>query len=482
MILLIILAGPVLFLVGCEVETGQPAATATPIPPPERPRNPTYEVEHGEVIDQVQFSARVAPVLEKNLFFRTDGRIREHYVERNEEVTAGQILAELEIVEDLKRQVSLDELALHRGQLSVSMAELALAMARDEAAFSDDEIKLAEANLEAAKASLETAVGAEATAGNLLTMGQIGLEEAQSNLANIQEAYNKAWDPGRDWELDIDYRKEELENEREGTSRSLEQAQRDLRTAQANYNLAAGGLSNDNSVSAQAAIISAEMALAQAQAGFSDYDVDQKSYELELAKIALEEAQLGKEDLEVAVANAQLIAPFDGTINTISSSEGRLVDAYQPVMIIADMQDLEISANLVLDQLEGLVEGMSVTVESADRPGETIGGIIRRLPYLPGSNNDPDAEDNSTRITLEIPLEEMGLESGDLTTVTAVIERKDDVLWLPPQAIRNFEGRSFVVVQDGEIQQRVDVIIGIEGDGRTEIKEGLLEGQIVVAP
>ena len=246
---LLIVASLMLFMVGCEAGTAQLEATATPIPPPERPRNPIYEVTRGEVVDQVQFSGRVAPVLEKKLFFRMDGRIREHYVERNEQVTAGQILAELEIVEDLGRQVSLDELALRRAQVSVSMAELALEMAKDEATFSDDEIAIAEANLEAAKASLETAVGAEATAGNLLTMGQIGLEEAQSNLLDAQEAYNTAWDPGRDWELDIDYRKEELENEREGTSRYLEQAQRDLRTAQANYNLTAGGLSYDNSVS-----------------------------------------------------------------------------------------------------------------------------------------------------------------------------------------------------------------------------------------
>jgi multidrug efflux pump subunit AcrA (membrane-fusion protein) len=126
---------------------------------------------------------------------------------------------------------------------------------------------------------------------------------------------------------------------------------------------------------------------------------------------------------------------------------------------------------------------MAVTIEPADQPGETIGGSIRRLPYISGrSSTDAEDDDSSTRVTLEVAAQELGLESGDLMTVTAVIQQKDDVLWLPPQAIRNFEGRSFVVVQDGEIQRRVDVVIGIEGDGRTEIKEGLLEGQLVVAP
>ncbi len=64
--------------------------------------------------------------------------------------------------------------------------------------------------------------------------------------------------------------------------------------------------------------------------------------------------------------------------------------------------------------------------------------------------------------------------------ITAVLERKDDVLWLPPQAVRTFEGRKFVVVREGEGQLRVDVKIGIESEGGVEIEEGLTEGQIVI--
>jgi multidrug efflux pump subunit AcrA (membrane-fusion protein) len=482
-IALLVVAVLMLFLVGCGNEATQVEATATPIPLAERPRNPTYEVARGEVVDQVQFSARVAPVLEEKLFFRTDGRIREIFVERDDQATAGQLLADMEQVEALERQLSADELALRRAQITLSMAELALEMANAQAAFADDDIELAEANLAAAMARLEMAEGAEASTGNLLTMGQIGLEQAQSNLDDAQNAYDTAWDPGRDWELDIDYRKEELKNERDNTSRQLEQAKRDLRAEQANYNLTAGGLSNDDSMSAQAALISARLALAQAQASFSDYDVRQKAFELELATIAFEEAQLGKEDLEALIADAQIIAPFDGQILLVSASEGRILDAYDSVMIIAAMEELELSAGLTLQQLDGLVEGMPVSIELVDRPGETIGGSIRRVPYLGGrTGGGVEEEDTSTRITLDVPIEEAGLKVKDLTKVTVVIERKDDVLWLPPQAIRKFEGRSFVVVQDGEIQRRVDVNIGLEGDGRVEIEEGLQEGQIVVAP
>ena len=64
--------------------------------------------------------------------------------------------------------------------------------------------------------------------------------------------------------------------------------------------------------------------------------------------------------------------------------------------------------------------------------------------------------------------------------VTVELERKADVLWLPPQALRIFDGRRFAVLQDGDVQRRVDVTAGIETPERVEIESGLEEGQVVV--
>jgi multidrug efflux pump subunit AcrA (membrane-fusion protein) len=89
-------------------------------------------------------------------------------------------------------------------------------------------------------------------------------------------------------------------------------------------------------------------------------------------------------------------------------------------------------------------------------------------------------EDTSTRVSVDSTASNAQFEEGDLVRVTVVLERKDDVLWLPPQAIRTFEGRQFVVVQEGDGQLRVDVKVGIESEDRVEIEEGLEEGQIIV--
>jgi hypothetical protein len=56
-------------------------------------------------------------------------------------------------------------------------------------------------------------------------------------------------------------------------------------------------------------------------------------------------------------------------------------------------------------------------------------------------------DERTTHISLEIDPDDFNLEEGDLMSVTLVLEQKEDVLWLPPQAIRTFEGRRFVIVQ-----------------------------------
>ena len=46
-------------------------------------------------------------------------------------------------------------------------------------------------------------------------------------------------------------------------------------------------------------------------------------------------------------------------------------------------------------------------------------------------------------------------------------------LWLPPAALRTFQGRTFVVIEEANGQRRADVRLGIESDARVEILEGV---------
>jgi multidrug efflux pump subunit AcrA (membrane-fusion protein) len=109
-----------------------------------------------------------------------------------------------------------------------------------------------------------------------------------------------------------------------------------------------------------------------------------------------------------------------------------------------------------------------------------MSGFVRQLPYpYGGGTTEASEDDTAVRIAFDDP--DVPLEMGELASVVIVLEEKSDALWLPPAAIRTFQGRNFVVVQDEDgSQRRVDVRLGIENEERVEILEGLERGQMVV--
>jgi RND family efflux transporter MFP subunit len=494
-------------MAGCSPASSHEEATPTPIPTLIVPTKPTYEVQRGEVVNTLQFTGRIAPVVEEELFFRTDGYVDAVYVERDGWVHAGDILAELEVT-DLKNQLAQAETALAlaisnneqrvaEAEATLRIAELRLAqaragdsnlqIARAEAeqdrgqvggAVAQAQLAIAQARLEVAQAELSLAQAGASP--EELTIAKAALAKAQAAVRLAQAEYDKiAWRAG------LGATPQAL---------ALEQATLDLQIAQAEYDrLAASPRQSDLApLQANVEVAKAQVMLAQAQVIQAEYDIQILEQEVELARTRLEqlkagldveEMRLAVERLKAQLENARLIAPFDGQVLSVKLIEGRAVEAYQPVMVVADPSDLEVSADLQSDQLQDLKEGMPVTAALVSQPDEEIEGYIRRLPYPYGGGGRVTAaeeEDMSTRVALEATAAESRYELGDLIRVTVVLERKDDVLWLPPQAIRTFEGRKFVVVQEGEAQRRVDVKVGIESEDRVEIEEGLTEGQIVI--
>jgi hypothetical protein len=66
--------------------------------------------------------------------------------------------------------------------------------------------------------------------------------------------------------------------------------------------------------------------------------------------------------------------------------------------------------------------------------------------------------------------------------VSVVLQQKNDILWLPPQAIRTVGGRTFIVVQAADGQKRIEITPGLQTHDRVEITGNVAEGQVVVGP
>jgi len=203
---------------------------------------------------------------------------------------------------------------------------------------------------------------------------------------------------------------------------------------------------------------------------------------LDLANLDVQQATIGTEELQDSLSKNQLVSPMTGQVTFLQIGEGSQVHAFDSIGTVADTSQLEVSATTshtsILDTLD---IGMTATLVPASGSGRPTSGTIRRLP-LPGTGADQPDQDKSIRISMDRSPIDGGYQMGDLVDITVVIIKRMNVLWLPPQAIREFGGRKFVVLQEGDVQRRVDVKVGVVSDDRVEIITGLNEGQVVVSP
>src|SRR5215212_325834 len=225
--------------------------------------------------------------------------------------------------------------------------------------------------------------------------------------------------------------------------------------------------------------------------GRSTNEIKIQELQVELAQMKLDEVlqSLGidpnspvLDELEAQVAQARAFAPADGTI-IAAANVGRNVTPATPAFVLGDPKKLEVVATLDGSkgdtEVKEMFEGMPVTITLDTSPDVKLSGTIRQLPSPYGTGA---SDEDTIHVVLDSPPSASTYQTGDNVTVIVLLASKEDVLWLPPEAIRSAGGRTFVIINSGSGPQRVDVEIGLQTRDRVEIVSGLEEGQVVVGP
>jgi HlyD family secretion protein len=518
-----------LLLTACSAtQAAQEPPTPTPLPPDPALERPTYTVQRGVIERVFTITARATPVDMVRLAFRRDGRVNIVSVSRGDVVKAGDVLAELQ------QEEALDELRRAEDDLTQARRDLESARLAKEKRIKERELGVERARrdlerllpggeadlfkelqdrLEAAQRDLRNA---RDDASWAKTSAEEALRDSAEALSDTQKAYSVAywnWDWVQRYGTDPEnpFIKNEAgvlvpnrltEKQKEEFRVKLVQAERALRDAERNLEQAqrARDRAFDDEVvrvreaekkveEAQRAIDTllrgrnkviedAQRALEQAQIALEEA----RSETLNSAIRAVENAERALEKARRRVDDGRVIAPQDGTVLAVAIEPGATITAFEPVIEIADPSNLEFAANLSPQQMRLLSEGQSVEIRLLSRPDLAIPGVIRRMPAPYGSGGSGAVQDRDVTTRFQV-VDSRGqqFEAGvTVARVSIVLERKENALWLPPEAIRSFEGRRFVIVREGERERRVTVRVGIETEERVEILEGLSEGDIVV--
>ncbi|WP_129721503.1 efflux RND transporter periplasmic adaptor subunit [Xylanivirga thermophila] len=197
-------------------------------------------------------------------------------------------------------------------------------------------------------------------------------------------------------------------------------------------------------------------------------------YTQEAAMLDLELEQLRLEDLRRELDEAKLYASIDGKIVYMDNklSIGDFVEAYQSIMSIADPQNLllEYSGN----DLSEFKPGMKVDLKV--KGNNFVGEVVMTPANLPLGADDHLK--NVVRISVDkLPND---IKPGDSAEINLVLDRREDVIVLPRNAVHNYMGRRFVNVLEDGIKREQDVEIGIETATEVEIKKGIDEGKKVI--
>ena len=240
--------------------------------------------------------------------------------------------------------------------------------------------------------------------------------------------------------------------------------------AQAQLKRLLEGPSEAELAAAKAQVRQAEAQLAKLKAGPTEEELAAAQAQVDQARAALAQAEL-------ALKQATLVAPMDGTVAAVNVSPGELVSAALPAIVLVDTSGFEIT--LAIDETDiGQVQvGQRATIGLDAFPNRQLSGRVTQIA--------PAATVQQGIVTYAVTVVpdpiDVPLRAGLTASVDIVVAEKENVLLVPNRALRFEEGRRIVLVHRGDETVPVEVQTGLRNDQFTEIVGGdLKEGDRVV--
>jgi multidrug efflux pump subunit AcrA (membrane-fusion protein) len=483
-----------------------PVPTETPVP------KETRTVQRGTVERSISLPGKLEPVVQ-TLAFAESGVMGRVHVERGQQVEAGQLLAELDMG-DLPAQMQAaqefnaqDRVALDQSnqlaQAAVRRAEVAL----DEAIANLDEVKsppkpeefaAAEAALAAAESNLMTVKNEFSAIKNNaeqeMNMAVEQLRLAQNMYAEAKREYERI--QGKEFAEDEDKGAAVA-----GARRAMVEAESAMRQAEVTVQQAviAFDTARNNEVAAvklaESEVYNAQAEIARLRRGTDRIEISQAEAEVRRAEIALEEARqqarpspalvraVASSRLEVQriaelMDRRRLFAPFSGEVSEVEVETGMSVQAYVPVMAVSDPGESQlIISSIPNDPTISIRMGMEAEVTFRSFPNRTVPGTVASVPDSAALTSGL-----SRGYTILYNAGDLEIGSGELANVDIILDRKEDVLWLPPSAVQFSGDRAFanLAVSGENASRRIEIEVGLVTSERVEIVAGLDEGDVVV--
>jgi cobalt-zinc-cadmium efflux system membrane fusion protein len=169
-----------------------------------------------------------------------------------------------------------------------------------------------------------------------------------------------------------------------------------------------------------------------------------------------------------------LTSPISGVVIERNGTIGATVGADANVFKIIDISRVWVDANVFEKDLERVRRGQEVKVSVPAFPGVTFSGRVILITSV------VDPETRSVKVRTEVPNPDGRLKPDMFANVQIITDLHRAAISIPQEAVLDDGGKTVVFVSEGSGYQKRPVNIGIQGNGRVEIIEGLQAGDKVV--
>lgn len=463
-----VIAAGVVLLAACGSSGQTPAASTEP-------------VQRATITTGVSAAGTLAASSSRNLGFPTGGQLASLKVRVGDKVTAGQVLARLDtfqlnqIVVQQKANLSSQRAALSRlrNSPSLSGARSTLSQARTIASATRSQVAATKRADDVAISRARSTVGA---AQDALDAAQAALSACTADCAGLQSAVATA-------------------------KASVVSAQTALATAEQKKKVdaAAGTVSV---AGAQQGVVTAQNS-ANSTASDRPYGITQQEAAVTTAESLVEIA-------EHNLAQATLEAPISGTITAINGAVGEYLSPSSGTSALAPGSGAAVPGTTVLagtspitraggtqfmvisgdgamtavvpfQELDAanVVKGQATSLTFDALPDVTATGKVTAI----APSGTALAGSMSYYVTITVGHTDQRVKEGMSVHATVTTQERKDVLSVPSAAVRHEDGHTVVTVVDASGAQRTVVFTpGLAGPDRTEVVDGLAEGDQVVVP
>ena len=197
--------------------------------------------------------------------------------------------------------------------------------------------------------------------------------------------------------------------------------------------------------------------------------------DLNRVRAALDDAQAGYGAAQQVMNQANVRAPFRGTVYLIPVSKTEYVQQGSLLLQMADLSRMQVRAYFDEPEIGKLHVDQPVTIVWDARPDKTWHGHIARVLATIITYTTR----NVGEVLVTIDDADNDLLPNTNVRVTALVANKPNALNIPREALHTESGQAYVYRVKGGVLHRTNVITGNLNLSQVEIQSGLKEGDLV---